>query len=279
MAFIKPEVYAPIVSEKLKERMVVANLAVDLGLLKGDVGETVNFPVFKRIGDAKEMGKGDGINEVELQQEQSSATIKHISAPGVVIYDIENKTALGNQVTESAKQQGESIARFIDLDCISELEKTTLKKAVADPKGITVAELNEALMLFGDEQDTDSMDAIVINSLLSANFYGMAEFVDATKTYNRANTNGIVKGGVIGYFRGIPVIMSDHGTLDKVNTECKTFILKKGCLGKMFKSDKKCDIEVERQAKFKRTAVYTDSIYAVKLLDSEGVVMLKKTIA
>lgn len=279
MAFIKPEVYAPIVSEKLKERMVIANLAVDLGLLKGDVGETVNFPVFKRIGDAKEMGKGDGINEEELQQEQSSATIKHISAPGVVIYDIENKTALGNQVTEGAKQQGDSIARYIDLDCIKELEKTTLKKAVENPKGITVAELNEALMLFGDEQDTDSMDAIIINSLLSANFYGMSEFVDATKTYNRTNTNGIVKGGVIGYFRGIPVIMSDHGTLDKSNTECKTFILKKGCLGKMFKSDKKCDIEVERQAKYKRTAIYTDSIYAVKLLDTEGVVMLKKTIA
>lgn len=278
MAFIKPEVYAPIVSERLKERMVIANLATDLGLLKGDVGETVNFPVFQRIGEAKELTKGSGIEEEELQQVETSAKIKQIAAKGVTIYDIENKTALGNQITEGAKQQAESIARFIDLDCIKELETTTLKKATAEAKSITVAELNEGFMLFGDEQDTSSMDAIVINSLLSSTFYNMVEFVDATKTYNKSNTNGIVRNGIIGYFRGVPVVLSDHGTYDKVNNECKTFILKKGCLGKMFKSDKRCDVEVERQAKYKRTALYADSIYAVKLLDSEGVVMLKKTI-
>ena len=47
----------------------------------------------------------------------------------------------------------------------------------------------------------------------------------------------------------------------------------------MFKSEKVADVEFERQAKYKRTAIYTDSIYAVKLLNDEGVVLLRKTIA
>lgn len=279
MAFIKPEVYAPIVSEKLKERMVIANLAVDLGLLSGSVGETVNFPVFKRIGEAKDFTKGEGIEEQELEQEQSSATIKQIVAPGVVVYDSENLTAIGNQVEEGAKQQADSIARKIDKDCVAECEKTTLKVATTEGNSITADELNSGFVLFGDEQDTSDFAGIVINSLLSSSFYKMPEFTKADLTYNGVNGNGIVKGGVIGNFRGVPVIMSDHCTLDTTKAECKTFIIKKGALGKMFKSDKRCDVEIERQAKYKRTAAYTDSIYALKLLDSEGVVLLRKTIA
>ena len=120
------------------------------------------------------------------------------------------------------------------------------------------------------------MAGIVINSMLSASFYHMDEFVDATKTYNTQN-NGVVTNGCIGYFRGVPVLLSDKGTLD--STECITFIIKKHALAKMFKSEKVADCEIERQAKYKRTAIYTDSIYAVKMVNTEGVVMLRKTIA
>ncbi|WP_142690375.1 hypothetical protein [Clostridium tertium] len=279
MAFIKPEIYAPIVTEKFKGKVRISNLADDLGLLSGSVGETVSFPMFNKIGNAKEMVKGEGIDEEELTQVENKATIKQVSAPGVVVYDIENLTALGNQLDNGASQQGTVIARKVDSDLIAECDKTTLKVATASATEVTANELNQGLMMFGDEQDTEEIGGIIINSMVSGSFYRMIEFTDAGKTYNGVNGNGIVKNGVIGYFRGIPVILSDKDTLDSTKSECKTYIIKKHALGKMFKSEKVCDVEFERQAKYKRTAIYTDSVYAVKLLDQEGVVLLRKTIA
>lgn len=279
MAFIKPEIYADIVMEKIKGKVVVANLAMDLGVLSGDVGETVSFPYFEYLGDATELTKGEGIEEQELSQKETKATIKQIAAKGVVVYDVENKTALGNQVENGALQQGIAIARKIDSDLIEECKKTTLKFSTAQENVITAYEVNQALCLFGEEQDTDEMGAIVINSMLASSFYAMEEFVDVAKTYNSRTgvENGIVKNGVIGYFRGIPVMLSDKGTLD--STECVSFIIKKGALAKMFKNAKVADVEVERQAKYKRTAIYTDAIYAVKMVNENGVVMMRKTIA
>ena len=276
MAFIKPEIFTDIVTERIKGKVVVSNLADDLGVLNGDVGDTVSFPMFEAIGEAKELTKGQGIDEAELKQVDSKATIKQVAAQGVVVYDIENKTALGNQVENGATQQAVAIARKVDADLIEECKKTTLKVATAKANSITAQELNQAFVMFGDEQDTSEMAGIVINSMLSASFYHMDEFVDATKTYNGTH-NGIVTNGCIGYFRGVPVFLSDKGTLD--STECITFIIKKHALAKMFKSEKVADCEIERQAKYKRTAIYTDSIYAVKMVNTEGVVMLRKTIA
>lgn len=277
MAFIKPEVFTDIVTEKIKGKVVVSNLADDLGYLSGDVGDTVSFPVFEAIGEAKELTKGQGIDEAELSQVDSKAKIKQVAAPGVVVYDIENKTALGNQVENGATQQAVAIARKVDADLIEECKKTTLKVATAQANSISAFELNQGFVMFGDEQDTSEMAGIVINSMLSASFYSMDEFVDATKTYNGANNNGIVTNGCIGYFRGVPVYITDKATLD--SSECITFIIKKHALAKMFKSEKVADCEIERQAKYKRTAIYTDSIYAVKMVNTEGVVMLRKTIA
>lgn len=277
MAFIKPEIYSQIATEKIKGKMVVTHLADDLGLLLGSVGDTVSFPMFEAIGEATEFTKGEGIDEQELSQVDSKATIKQVAAPGVLVYDTENLTALGNQIENGAMQQGTSIARKVDTDLIEECKKTTLKVATANANSISADELNKGFVMFGDEQDTSEMAGIVVNSMLSASFYSMEEFVDATKTYNGANNNGIVTNGCIGYFRGVPVFLSDKGTLD--STECITFIIKKHALAKMFKSEKVCDVEVERQAKYKRTAIYTDAIYAVKMVNTEGVVMLRKTIA
>lgn len=277
MAFIKPEIFTDIVTERIKGKVVVSNLADDLGVLNGDVGDTVSFPMFEAIGEAKELTKGQGIDEAELKQVDSKATIKQVAAPGVVVYDIESQTALGNQVENAATQQATSIARKVDADLIEECKKTTLKVATAKANSITEDELHQGFTLFGDEQDNDEIAGIVINSMLAASFYHMDGFVNANITHV-ADKNGVVRNGIIGYFRGtIPVCISDKGTLD--STECITFIIKKHALAKMFKSEKVADCEIERQAKYKRTAIYTDSIYAVKMVNTEGVVMLRKTIA
>lgn len=276
MSLIKPEVYAPIVTEKFKGKVVIEKLAIDLGVLSGSVGDTVSFPMFNKIGDCADVVKGVEITTEELSQSESKATIKQIGK-GVRVYDMDNLTALGNMVENAANQQGIVFARKIDSDLIAECDKSTLKVATATATEITATELNKAFVMFGDEQDTSEMGGIVINSMLSASFYNMAEFVDAQKTYNGTNGNGVVENGCIGYFRGVPVLLSDKDTLDTVKSECKTYVIKKGALGKMYKRG--IFIEDERKASLKATDLYGDVIYAVKLLNSEGVVILRKTIA
>lgn len=276
MTLIKPVIYAPIVTQKFEGKVVISNLAMDLGVLSGDVGETVSFPMFNAIGNCVELKKGTEIETEELSQSESKATIKQI-AKGISIYDTDNLTALGQMIENGANQQGTVFARKIDSDLIAECDKTTLKVATVGATEITAIELNKGLSLFGDEQDTSEMAGIVVNSMLSASFYAMPEFTDANKTYNGVNGNGIVENGCIGYFRGIPVLITDKDTLDTTNSECKSYIIKKGALAKMFKRG--INIEDERRASFKRTDLFGDVIYAVKMVNTEGVVVLRKTIA
>lgn len=272
---IKPEIYAGVVTEKFKGKAILSNFADDLGLLSGDVGDTVSFPMFNQIGSAKELTKGQGIDEEELTQSESKATIKQVVAPGVLIYDQDSLTALGNFIENGAMQQGTVLARKLDSDLVTECLTSKLKVKTASKNAITAEELNKGFAMFGDEQNTEDMACILVHSLVASAFYNMPEFTKADMTYNGVNGNGIVSGNCIGHFRGVPVFMSDKDTF--VDSECVTLIVKKHALAKMKKRD--INVEDERQAKYKRTALYADYIYAVKLVNTEGVVVLRNTIA
>lgn len=272
---IKPEIYAGIVTEKFKGKAILSNFADDLGVLTGTVGDTVSFPMFNQIGSAKILNKGDEIDEEELTQAESKATIKQMAAPGVMIYDIDDLTALGNFLENGAMQQGTVLARGLDSDLVTECLTSKLKVKTSSKNSISAEELNKGFQLFGDEQNIEDMACILVNSLVASAFYNMPEFTKADMTYNGVNGNGIVHNNCIGHFRGVPVFMSDKDTF--VDGECVTLIVKKHSLAKMKKRG--INVEDERQAKYKRTVLYTDYIYAVKLVNDEGVVVLRNTIA
>lgn len=275
MSLIVPNIYAQIVREKFKGKVKVANLSTNLGVLSNStVGSTVIFPKFNTIGDANLVVKGTQSPIESLNQISSEATIKMIDKI-IRVYDIDDMTAIGNHIEEASNQQAIVFARKLDADLIIEAKTTALKTATGSPKAITATELNTGLANYGDEADVDDIGGIIVNSLLDGSFYAMPEFVDATKTYN-ADGNGIVKNGCIGYFRGIPVYHSDKGTYDSTANECISLIIKKGALGYMEK--KAIDIAEEREEKLHATDIVGDYVYAVKLLDDAGVVMLKKTI-
>lgn len=280
MALIIPEVFAQITREKMAGKVKVANLATPLGYLKDTtVGNTVTFPRFKWIGDTETMVKGTPLTPDALDQDSNQATIKQ-EGKAVRIFDIDDLTALGNQKDEASTQMGIKFARTLDLDLISECISAPYKVATAGAKAITAVELNSGINKFGDEQDTEDIAGIVVNSLLADSFYSMTEFVDKNKTYN-ADGNGIVRNGCIGFFRNIPVFLADHskgaiGTYDSVKAECVSFIIKKGALGYMEKRG--IDIEPSREALLKATDIVGDYIYAVKRLDDTGIVVLRKTI-
>ena len=62
-----------------------------------EVGETVTFPVWKRINDAEDIEPGTAMTSVDMEQKSSTATIKMIAAPGIRVYDYDNVVALVTQ--------------------------------------------------------------------------------------------------------------------------------------------------------------------------------------
>lgn len=275
MALIKPMVYAPLVREKFQGKVKLVPLATDLGYLSNTtVGETVTFPKFKAITDATEITKGTEMEVESLDQTSSTATIKQIGK-AIRVFDMDNLTALGNQIEEAATQQAVVFARKLDKDLAKEALTSPLKSPTAAAKAITATEVNNALGMYGDDADVEDFAGIVIHSLLQTSFIAMPEFTSVEKTYTNAG-NGIVRGGMIGYFRGIPVYMADHVTYDATTQECITFIIKKNSLGVMTKRD--INIEEERMPKLKASDIAGDFIYAVKLIADDGVVVVRKTI-
>ena len=273
---VKPQVYAGIVEEKIKGKVILSNWADQVGVLTGSVGETVIFPRWNSIGKGGVLEKGAEIPTEELTQDgDCKATIKQHYAKGVMVYDIDNLTALGDAVQEGARQQGVSLAREKDTDLMNECLTSTLKVKTASKNAITSKELNQGFQLFGDEQDVSDFSGILCHSLVASSFYEMPEFVKADMTYNGVNGNGIVRNNLIGHFRGVPVFMSDFNTF--IDGECVTLIVKKHSLGKMPKRG--VFTEFSRVAGKKATAIYSDEIYAVKLINDEGVVVLRNTIA
>ena len=276
MAIIVPEVYANLVTEKVKGKVKISQLADTLGVLTGEVGNTVTFPMFKALSDAVLMAKGDSITPEQLAQTSSSKTIMQYGK-GVKVYDIEDLTALGRMLENGAEQQARIFARALDNEMVKDIDTNAiLKSATVGANEIAESELIDGFQLFGDEQDNDEFAGVIINSLLAPSFYAMNGFVKSDVTYSKEG-NGIIRNGVIGFYRGtIPIILSDVNTYDSTKLECKSYIIKKGALGIMPKRN--VLVEEQRHAETKSTDLYADYIFACGLIQKDGVVIVRKTI-
>ena len=277
MAIIVADVYANLVTEKTLGKVKISQLADTLGVLTGEVGNTVTFPMFKALSDAVLMAKGDSITPEQLAQTSSNKTIMQYGK-GVKVYDIEDLTALGRMLENGAEQQARIFARALDNEMVKDIDTNViLKSATVGANAITETELIAGFQNFGDDQDNGSFAGIVVNSLLAPSFYSMNGFIKSDVTYSKEG-NGVITNGVIGYYRGsIPVILSDVNTFDSTKSECKSYIIKKGALGIMPK--RKVFVEEQRHAETKSTDLYADYIFACGLIQKDGVAVLRKTIA
>lgn len=274
---IVPDVYSQMTTEKVKGKIRISNMAVTLGELSGNVGDTVKFPMFKALSDAELMTKGSAITTEELSQTSTSKKIMQYGK-GVKVYDIDDLTALGQFIDNAQEQQARIFAKALDNEMVKDVDANViLKKATTQADSILEAELIDAFQLFGDEQDNDEFAGIVVNSKLVPSFYAMDGFVSTSKTY-ATNGNGKIENGVIGYFRGsIPVVVADTNTYDSTLKECKSYIIKNGALGIMPKRG--LNVEESRDASTKSTNVYADMIFACGLIQLDGVAVVRKTIA
>lgn len=278
MAIIVPEIYSQMLTEKVKGNIKISALATDLGELDqfATEGDSITFPQFTALTDAELLTKGVAIKTEELKQTSTKKNVKWFGK-GVEIYDIDALTGKGNFMENAVSQQARIFSRALDNEMVADIDANAiLKKSVASASALTETELQSSLQLFGDDQDNSTFAGIVINSLLLPSFYNMDGFINSNVTYSKEG-NGEITNGIIGYYRGsIPVILSDVNTYDTVTNECKTYIIKKGSLGR--KDKRGVLIEVERVASKKKNDVFADIMLCVGLIQKDGVVIVRKTI-
>lgn len=272
-----PELFSEAVNAKMDIALRVGKLAVDMSDVAEDIrtcGDTIHFPTFDRISDAADVVKGTPLVPEEVNMSDSVAKIKQVGK-SVRIYDKDSIQVRGAMKDKLSEQMGEVMAKDVDFSLIKEMDDNAVYK-VASPT-LSVAAIEDAFDCFGDDVDSASFAGMLINHRLRKEFTSMDEFVSVSKTFAR-DRNGVVENGVIGYWLGvIPVIICDNNTYDINLMECKTYLVKKNALGVIWQ--KEVTIEEEREGKLLATDLIASDLYAVKLMDTKGCAVIRKTIA
>lgn len=269
-----PSVYSELVREKIAGHVIVSQATEIKGDLKGKPGETISFVKYAYIGDSKDIKPGEPMDVTKMKQTTTQATIKMVAAPAVSVNDFDSAVELGDALDEASKQQGISMSRKLDMDCIKVALTTPLKYKLADKGKITFEEMNGILGLYGDDANISDFHFIAVHSAFVPSFLAIDGFVDATKTFNREG-NGIVLNNLLGYFRGIPVVVSDR-LFDTSNQEAFILSIKKNSIGIIPKEAP--FVEVSRDASTRTNTIYCSDYYAVALTDDTGVVLAKTVI-
>lgn len=272
-----PELFSESVNAKMDIALRVGKLATDMTDLAEDIrtcGDTIHFPTFDRISDAADVVKGTPLVPEEVNMSDSVAKIKQVGK-SVRIYDIDSVQVRGAMKDRMAEQLAQTMAKNVDRSLIDELDNNAVYKVASPSLDITAIEA--AFDCFGDDVDSASFAGILINHRLRKVFTAMDEFVSISKTYAK-DGNGVIENGVCGYWLGtIPVIICDNNTYDTSLLETKTYIVKKNALGVIWQ--KEVTIEEEREGKLLATDLIASDLYAVKLMDTKGCAVIRKTIA
>jgi hypothetical protein len=272
-----PQVFSDAVNEKLGTSLKWGSISVDATSMVPEIknyGDTVHFPKIKRTAVITTPVKGTPMTPAELDMSDSTASIKYVASP-FRVYDIDKAQVKGDVQNRVIEQISDAMAKQIDTDLAAEADNSVFKTATAGAVDITSFELQSGFDNFGDNVDTDTFAAIVINPRLRSVFANMPEFTDALMTYNNRG-NGIVKNGIIGHYFGVPVICTANGTYDSAKAECKTYIVKKNALGYVYQ--KNITYNEAYNPLLLATDISASSLYAVKLLDETGIVVLRKTV-
>lgn len=278
MAVVVPVVFSDCVNEKMGVALKFANLAEDVTDSVAEItecGNEINFMKYDRIAEITEITKGTAVVPKEVSMTENKAPVKQTGG-AIRVYDKDEVQIKGKTMDNMAQQLADGMAKDLD-DALSAvaLAKATKKSPQANATSVTADEIWTALALFGDDQE--NWAGMAINSRLLPSFLKMEEFTSIEKTYQTAN-NGIIKNGLVGYFMGmIPVYLTNNGTWDSSANETITYICKKQSLG--FVNQRDVTVEVEREAKLFANDIVTNRLYAVNVLDADGIVILRKTVA
>ena len=281
MAFYIPSVAAPYLIREMSARLVTGGLADNITDDVPDIqwsGSEITFPVFARSAEASVIEDKGSVVPVEIDGSSTTAPIKHIAAS--IKWHEDTLRQSGRVLADlGIRDLADAMALKLDGDLVAEaISGATLKFASAAADEITADELEGGLALFGDRQNAAEFAGILTNSKLFPSFLKMNGFTSSDLTYTARN-NGIVTNQICGFYRGIPVFLTDNGTRPSVSStyECRTILLKKHGLGYALKK------AVQFREAYDPTSFYTtvtaDTYAAEKVLDTDKVAWIGKTTA
>lgn len=278
MALVIPQIMADCVNEKLGVSLKMGQLAVDVTNEVADIttcGDEINFPKYDRVASVGNVTKGVALVPASVSMTENKATIKQTGG-AVRIFDKDEKQIKGATLDNMAQQLVDAIVQDLDSSLSATMDTEATKKSpTASATAITFDEVLNAMSLFGDSIEADSWSGLAINSRLLPSFLKMPEFTSVEKTYQSAN-NGIIKNGLVGYILSTPVVLTNNGTYDSVKSECKSYMIKKGALGYVKQQD--VTLEIEREGKLLANDIIVSDLYATKVMDADGIVIIRKTI-
>ena len=277
MAFYIPTIAAPYLMKELESRLVIGKLATNISDSVEDIqwhGNEITFPVYVRAAVADVVAPKGSVTPTEIDGSSTTAPIEHIAAS--VKWHQDSLRTGGRVLADMGlRDLADAMALKLDSRIMNQaINNSTLRFACSKADEIYEDELEAGLGLFGDKQDVGEYSGILIHSKLFHCFLEMVGFTTGTMTYTTPN-NGIVRGQCAGYYRGIPIYLTSNGTM--VGSECKTILLKRGGLGYALKKS------VEFRESYDNTTFYTtvtaDTYSAEKVLDSDKVAVIGKTIS
>ena len=231
--------------------------------MSGRPGDTVTVPKWGYIGDASDIPEGQPIPLDQMATSTDTFTIKK-AGKGVELTDEAVLSGYGDPLGEAQRQIALASANKVDNDTLTALSGATQTYSTAAGGSLTVAELDAAQQVFGDEELGDMVlianpqDAAVLRA-------------DAANQWQRASDLGdaILKNGTFGEVLGAQVVRSNklaQGT---------AYLVKQGALGLYMKRG--VMVETDRDIVTKTTVITADEHYGVHIKDDSKIVAITIT--
>lgn len=280
MALFIKDVAAPYLLKEIDKRLVISKAATDISKNVPDLawnGSSITFPVYSRVAVADNVAAKGSVTPTEIDGSSTTAPINHVAAS--VKYHKDTLRQSGGAVLQQMALNDLSGAMALKLDAdvmAAAISGALLKTACAGADALTGDELEKGFALFGDKQNANEFAGIYINSKVFPSILKLDGFNAAGLTYT-TDGSGIVQGQCTGFYRGVPVYLTDNGNYDSTAKESKTLIIKKGALAVARKNAVEFSEDYNNMTFY--TTVTADTYAACKLADDSKVVLIAKTIA
>lgn len=280
MAIVLNQVMADAINEKLGVALKMKSVAVDCTEYVDEIleyGNEVNFPTFSRIGESETVEKGVALTPDEVNMTENKAEIMQ-TGKAVRIYDKDKAQIKGKVVDAMAEQISEVMASRIDSEIANEMIANAVYKTPMSGATPTITEMDAIFDVWGDQVKNSSFAGIIAHGSFRSAITRLDEFSKADRTYAVAGNGYVDDENCIGFWNGtIPVYLSNKMVDVANNNEPVLAVVKKNALGYIMQ--KETTLEEEREGKLLATDLISSNLFAVKLLDSKGVSLLKATVA